>query len=85
MRQLRAPMRLRVNVIDDRPGVPSDDGRAPVVDFCEVYGWRAALAAVRALRDEWDASRRRYYSRHHVYVLDAKLSDAVDAALYGED
>jgi hypothetical protein len=80
MRQGRAPMRIRVNVIDRRPGVPSDEG-APVVDSCDVYGWRAALAAVRALRTEYDVER---YSRHFVYVLDAKLSDAVDSALYGE-
>ena len=80
MRQGRGPMRLRVNVLARYAG---PEGEQRVIDACEVYGWRAALTAVRALRIEHDCEDLR--NRRRVYTLDALLCDAVDVALYGED
>jgi hypothetical protein len=80
MRQGRSPMRLRVNVLARYAG---PEGEQRVIDSCEVYGWRAALVAVRALRTEHGLDDVR--DRRRVYVLDSRLSDAVEDALYGEE
>lgn len=67
------PMRLRVSVTEERPG-----GRE-WTDTVDVYGWRAALTAVRAMRAEvrpcgssWE--RRRWLV---TLVSDARLDDVL--------
>lgn len=59
----RRPLRMLVHVYD---------GRSEEPDACEVYGWRAALMAARAMREEardWRSGS--LASGAHVVVLDA--------------
>lgn len=73
------PMRLRVTIAHE------GFGDREISDACEVYGWRAALVAVRAMRAEMcpdgtETPRRR--ARYApAFISDAKL----DAVLWPDD
>lgn len=60
------PMRIRVRVSWERhPGYDCED-------CVDAFGWRAALAAVRAMRSEWPQAYRLC-----TLVSDARLDDAL--------
>lgn len=70
------PMRLRVTVSRQGPG------DREYVEEATVYGWRAALVAVRAMREEFRPGDRHYQRRWlATLVSDARL----DAVLWPED
>lgn len=60
------PMRLRCVVVEGSGDRETRDG-------CDVYGWRAALTALRAMRSE--CRRERYV---HLWVGDARLHDLME-------
>lgn len=63
------PLRIRVCAVQHRIG------HDPLIDSVEVYGWRAALVAARALRAE--VSDDRCYRRAYARAEDARLMDLV--------
>lgn len=86
-RALRAERRAHVRVMRIRVELWSrskGDGEHET-DWVEVYGWRAALAAARAMRAETPTSDgpigylRHHGKRHRIVTYDARLIDAIDA------
>lgn len=68
-RYLGRPTRIRVTITEG----PSYSQRE---DTCDVYGWRAALVAARAMRAECDERSGPWI---HVTARDARLTDLVES------
>lgn len=66
-RYIGGPMRIGVTLT-------SGPSYSETETACEVYGWRAALTAVRAMRDEHREGRE-----IHVHVFDVRLWDLIMA------
>jgi hypothetical protein len=77
MRELRqqrarsAPMRIRVEIRQDW-------GNGYYRDECVVYGWRAALVAIRAMGASRAERTTHYEAKTHAYVADSRLMDAIE-------
>lgn len=72
-------LRRRCNIATGRPMritiVVWDHRAQGEVDFCEVFGARAALVAIKALRQEWPGER------FEVCASDTRMNGLIDAYL----
>lgn len=76
---LGRPMRIRVHVFTEqtRHGYGGGDYAPMYDDTCEVYGWRAALTAIRAMRAEMPEGWRTLHLTDDP-VLSARVREALD-------
>ena len=75
---LTGPMRIRCSVYTEQGDLRGEDSEPMYSAECDVYGWRAALTAIRAMRAEMPHGWRLHHD-----ARDARLDDLF-ADLRGE-